>query len=167
MMTDIDTEPPTLSTSWSPSYTYEEDGETKFDDAMHTEGPTNSNITAHVKVSSPIINAVIGTADGRKTVIAPDGVSYWLVSGGYVTVKAAPDLITVTYEDNYDGNISIRVTAQNGQTAETYLAAVGNVIDKKSPSVSCDYEPLVRTGSGAPYGYCVTVTPGRRGSLYE
>lgn len=158
-VTDIDTEPPTLSTSWSPSYTYYEDGETKFDDAMHTEGPTNSNITAHVKVSSPIINAVIGTADGRKTVIAPDGVNYWLVLGGYVTVKAAPDLITVTYEDNYDGNISIRVTAQNGQTAETYLAAVGNVIDKKSPSVSCDYEPLVRTGSGAPYGYCVTVTP--------
>ena len=158
-VTDIDTSKPTLTTVWSPSYTYEEDGETKYDDGAHTAGPVNTDVTAHINVSKPIASAVIESDSGPKVLILPDGTAYEVVYGGHVVVKAAPERITVTYEDDFDGVIHVTVTAQNGQTADTYLGSVKDVIDKKAPTLKEDKEPMIKSGSSAPYGCIVTLTP--------
>lgn len=156
---DIDSNPPSTEITWSPAYVYEDNGEIKTDNAMHTEGPVNSNVTAHVNISSPIVNAVIEAEGEAGVLMLPNGIEQEIVAGGAVTAKAAAEKITVTYEDNFSGNIRITVTAQNGQTAETYIGSVENVIDKKAPLLTESRVPIMRNGSTVPYGYSITLTP--------
>lgn len=156
---DIDSNPPEIDVTWSPPYLYEDNGETKTDSAMHTEGPVNTNVTAHVNISSPIVNAIIEAEGAAGVLMLPNGIEQEIVAGGIVSAKAAAEKITVTYKDNFDGYIHVTVTAQNGQTTDTYIGSVENVIDKKVPSLTESKESIYKTGSTAPYGYSITLTP--------
>lgn len=155
----IDTSSPTLSIRWSPSYTYEKDGVLCYDDAHPTQGTTGGTITAHVSSDVPL-SAVYLESDGfYPTFLSEDGTTVPLGDDTGITARYSPERITINYEQNYAHAITFAAVGPNGRESSITLPAINDRIDREAPTVSETRTPLLKSGSNAPFGYTLTLTP--------
>lgn len=156
-VSDIDTRTPTLRETWSPAFAYTEDGAVKYDETRPTAGPTSGSVSLHLDSDMPLSNVTVRTAGGYPLLLAPGDGAYPVDAG--VTVFVTDTRITVTYAENYGGELTVTAMAGNGRETTRVLGGLAGVIDRDAPVVAEQREPLFRTGSKLPYGYRITLTP--------
>lgn len=156
-VSDIDTRTPTLRETWSPAYAYTEGGEVKYDETRPTAGPTGSSVSLHLDSDMPLSNVMITTTGGYPVLFTPGDGTQDVDAG--VSVFVTDTRITVTYSENYSGELTVTAVAGNGRKATRVLGGLVGVIDRAAPIIAERREPLFRTGSRLPYGYRITLTP--------
>lgn len=166
----IDTDPPELKTTWSPSFVYQDqDGRNQYNDRYPTQGPVNTTVTAHVESDKPM--AAVSVTIGTEPTIHPlltDGAAEPDVvvdgqAGPVVRISATPSRITISYLEDFAQDLTITAAAANGKETVTTVSGIGGVIDKQAPKLSWSQEPLTRSGATEPYGVKVTLSAGEDG----
>ena len=159
-VTGIDTNPPELTTRWSPS-------ETK-DAAIPPQGPVNTNVTAHID-SDKAMRGLSVKINGVTTELLRDGKWVYALGKEYIiagqnsailaTISATPERVTVTYFQDYAQEMTFTATAPNGRSSTAVLNGLDGVIDKDEPEILKTEEPLCRKGFTVPYAVKVTLLP--------
>ena len=133
-VTGIDTDPPKLTVSWSPSE----------DEQYPPNGPVNTNITAHID-SDKAMSGLSVRIDGTSTELLRDG--KWVYASGteytilgqnsvvLASIFAAPERVTVTYFQTYAQTMTFTATAPNGRSREVDIRCTTD-IDKDAPFVT-------------------------------
>ena len=162
-VTGIDTDPPKLTVSWSPSE----------DEQYPPNGPVNTNITAHID-SDKAMSGLSVRIDGTSTELLRDG--KWVYASGteytilgqnsvvLASIFAAPERVTVTYFHTYAQTMTFTATAPNGRSREVDIRCTTD-IDKDAPFVMQGVETrcgrkgnVVNSGDDA-YKVIVELTP--------
>lgn len=164
----VDTDPPTLSATWSPAYTYVENGVTKVDYSRPTENCVNTNVVAVIgsdKAMSSLSVQIAGTTvdllsdDPTKSVENPYSFRIYEWDEPALTIQATPERITVVYRQSYYNDLVFTAGAPNGKTRTFTLDQYPNV-DKEAPRVILDQQtPLTREGYSVPYAVQVELVP--------
>ena len=154
----IDSDPPTLTVTWTPPY-IGSNGE--MDNERHTDKTVNTSVYAHISANKALdVDSVILThytyngmdwnelESGNIEDIPDCGASYTVNSEG----------IKVCFEQ---GGIGLRfsVPSPNGKisTAEAYLPA--EIIDKTVPTIETETTEVKRDGFDTPYAVKFKMTP--------
>ena len=162
-VTGIDTDPPKLTVSWSPSE----------DEQYPPNGPVNTNITAHID-SDKAMSGLSVRIDGTSTELLRDG--KWVYASGteytilgqnsvvLASIFATPERVTVTYFQTYAQTMTFTATAPNGRSREVDIRCTTD-IDKDAPFVMQGVETrygrkgnVVNSGDDA-YKVIVELTP--------
>lgn len=162
-VTGIDTDPPKLTVSWSPSE----------DEQYPPNGPVNTNITAHID-SDKAMSGLSVRIDGTSTELLRDG--KWVYASGteytilgqnsvvLASIFAAPERVTVTYFQTYAQTMTFTATAPNGRSREVDIRCTTD-IDKDAPFVTQGVETrydrkgnVANSGDNA-YKVIVELTP--------
>lgn len=149
----INTEPPKLEVTWSPSYVYEDESGRHYDPKHPTTTTVNTNVYAHITGDVPFDSALVKIGGLWHDIKEENG--YRFYSG---SVSFSPNMITVCYEYTYYGEIELIIGGANGKTTSLVLPAM-TVIDKIEPYVVVDTTPMFKKGAAAPYAYEVRLTP--------
>ena len=162
-VTDIDTNPPELTTRWSPS-------ETK-DAATPPKGPVNTNVTAHID-SDKAMSGLTVEINGVTTKLLEDGKWVYTLGKEYIitgqhsavlaTISATPERVTVTYFQDYNQKMTFTATAPNGRSTTAVLNGPDGVIDKDAPQIDKTQDELCRKGFTVPYAVKVTLLPNEK-----
>ena len=147
----IDTEPPTLSVTWSPA--------NPDNSAFPPTRPVKTDVTARIRSDKAMWNLTVQTENGTVYPLLINGVSQPCNIYGCVTITAAPELITVTYSMDW-GMLTFTATASNGKSTTLTLNGLYNVIDKYPPIIyDVTQTPLTRSGCSVPYAVKVSLWP--------
>ncbi|MGN0968556.1 MAG: immunoglobulin-like domain-containing protein [Oscillospiraceae bacterium] len=157
----IDTEPPTLSVTWSPARAKDSD--------LPPEGPVNTAVTARIRSDKAMYNLTVQAANettAHDLLVAGETRYYEITDGNYVLAFfiATPELVTVTYYDNYTQPLTFTATAPNGKSTTLTLYGLDGVIDWDAPVITVDKKNQCRRWSPTlvsliPYEIEVTLTP--------
>lgn len=154
----LDTEAPTLTTTWTPPYV---SASGEIDTGRHTEKTVNTSIYAHITA-----NKVLDVANVRLTHYTYDGGDWMALESGDISqipgcgasYTVNTEGITVRFDQ---GGIGLRfnVPSPNGRStaADVYLPA--ETIDKTVPTVTAETTELKRDGFDIPYAVKVKMTP--------
>lgn len=150
----IDTEAPTLTVSWSPANSENSD--------FPPNGPVNTNVTARIRSDKAMHNLTVQAENelsAHNLLVAGVAQDYRIdgVDGALVTFAATPELVTVTYNENYGQNLTFTATAPNGKSTTLTLYGIYSVIDKDAPTITQMQTPLKRAGASVPYAVEVTL----------
>ena len=167
-VTGIDTDPPQLTVRWSPSLrvTDVETGKYTYMEEYPTDQAVNTNITAHIDSDKAMYDLSVRIA-GADVVLLEKGKA--TADNPYVlhdpqtrltiaTITAAPERVTVTYEQGY-GELTFTASAANGKTSTADLVSTHGLIDKKAPKITEALNPICRDGFTVPYKFWVLLTP--------
>lgn len=154
----IDTAPPELTVRWSPS--------DEKDAAFPPAGPISSNITAHIDsnkamydLSVKVAGADIALLDkGKATADNPYVLCDPQTGHTIVVISAAPERVTVTYEQGY-GELAFTASAANGKASTADLASTHRLIDKDKPVINEQQHKLTRGSFTVPISVWVWLTP--------
>lgn len=159
-ITGIDSDPPTLTTTWTPPY-LSNDGQA--DPSWYTQTPVNTSVYAHITA-----NKVLDVEEVKLTHYSYDGQDWTELPDG--DIEQIPDCpasytvttngLTVCFEQ---GGIGLRfqVPAPNGKSTEAEVYLPEEIIDKVVPTVDVKTAELKRSGYDVPYAVAVTMTPGK------
>lgn len=174
-ITGIDSDPPTLTTTWTPPY-LSNDGQA--DPSWYTQTPVNTSVYAHITA-----NKVLDVEEVKLTHYSYDGQDWTELPDG--DIEQIPDCpasytvttngLTVCFEQ---GGIGLRfqVPAPNGKSTEAEVYLPEEIIDKVVPTVDVKTAELKRSGCNVPYAVAVTMTPnksvlcsttGKAGAVYD
>lgn len=174
-ITGIDSDPPTLTTTWTPPY-LSSDGQA--DPSWYTQTPVNTSVYAHITA-----NKVLDVEELKLTHYSYDGQDWTELPDG--DIEQIPDCpasytvttngLTVCFEQ---GGIGLRfqVPAPNGKSTEAEVYLPEETIDKVVPNVKVKATELKRSGYNVPYAVAVTMTPdksvlcstaGKAGAVYD
>lgn len=174
-ITGIDSDPPTLTTTWTPPYR-SNDGQA--DPSWYTQTPVNTSVYAHITA-----NKVLDVEEVKLTHYSYDGQDWTELPDG--DIEQIPDCpasytvttngLTVCFEQGGIG-LKFRVQSPNGKSAEAEVYLPEETIDKVVPNVKVKATELKRSGYNVPYAVAVTMTPdksvlcstaGKAGAVYD
>lgn len=174
-ITGIDSDPPTLTTTWTPPY-LSNDGQ--VDSSWYTQTPVNTSVYAHITS-----NKALDVEEVKLTHYSYDGQDWTeLPSGDIKDIENCPASYTVTTNGLTvcfeQGGIGLRfqVPAPNGKSTEAEVYLPEETIDKVVPNVKVKATELKRSGYNVPYAVAVTMTPdksvlcstaGKAGAVYD
>ena len=174
-ITGIDSDPPTLTTTWTPPY-LSSDGQA--DPSWYTQTPVNTSVYAHITS-----NKALDVEEVKLTHYSYDGQDWTeLPSGDIKDIENCPASYTVTTNGLTvcfeQGGIGLRfqVPAPNGKSTEAEVYLPEETIDKVVPNVKVKATELKRSGYNVPYAVAVTMTPdksvlcstaGKAGAVYD
>lgn len=174
-ITGIDSDPPTLTTTWTPPY---RSSNGQMNPSWPTDTPVNTSVYAHITSNKALdveeVKLTHYSYDGQDWTELPDGdieqipdcpASYTVTTNG----------LTVCFEQ---GGIGLRfqVPAPNGKSTEAEVYLPKEIIDKVVPTVDVKTTELKRSGYNVPYAVAVTMTPdksvlcstaGKAGAVYD
>ena len=174
-ITGIDSDPPTLTTTWTPPY---RSSNGQMNPSWPTDTPVNTSVYAHITSNKALdveeVKLTHYSYDGQDWTELPDGdieqipdcpASYTVTTNG----------LTVCFEQ---GGIGLRfqVPAPNGKSTEAEVYLPKEIIDKVVPNVKVKATELKRSGYNVPYAVAVTMTPdksvlcstaGKAGAVYD
>ena len=164
----IDTAPPELTVRWSPSLrvTDVETGKYTYMEEYPTDQAVNTNITAHIDsnkamydLSVKVAGADIALLDkGKATADNPYVLCDPQTGHTIVVISAAPERVTVTYEQGY-GELAFTASAANGKASTADLASTHRLIDKDKPVINEQQHKLTRGSFTVPISVWVWLTP--------
>ena len=164
----IDTAPPELTVRWSPSLrvTDVETGKYTYMEEYPTDQAVNTNITAHIDsnkamydLSVKVAGADIALLDkGKTTADNPYVLRDPQTGHTIVVISAAPERVTVTYEQGY-GELAFTASAANGKASTADLASTHRLIDKDKPVINEQQHKLTRGSFTVPISVWVWLTP--------
>lgn len=164
----IDTAPPELTARWSPSLrvTDVETGKYTYMEEYPTDQAVNTNITAHIDsnkamydLSVKVAGADIALLDkGKATADNPYVLCDPQTGHTIVVISAAPERVTVTYEQGY-GELVFTASAANGKASTADLASTHRLIDKDKPVINEQQHKLTRGSFTVPSSVWVWLTP--------
>ena len=174
-ITGIDSDPPTLTTTWTPPY-LSNDGQ--VDSSWYTQTPVNTSVYAHITS-----NKALDVEEVKLTHYSYDGQDWTELSSGEIgqipdcpaSYTVTTNGLTVCFEQ---GGIGLRfqVPAPNGKSTEAEVYLPEEIIDKVVPTVDVKTTQLKRSGYNVPYAVAVTMTPdksvlcstaGKAGVIYD
>lgn len=162
----IDTDPPKLTAEWAPPHTYQDsEGETVVDRSQPTWGPVNTSVTVRIRSDKAMYNLSVqaeNEATAHDLLIAGVAQPY-SIPGLDVTFDVTPDLVTVTYNENYSQELTFTATAPNGKSRVLTLSRLYGVIDKTAPEITVDngykFREENEVNASVPYAVEVILTP--------
>lgn len=164
----IDTAPPELTVRWSPSLrvTDVETGKYTYMEEYPTDQAVNTNITAHIDsnkamydLSVKVAGADVALLDkGKATADNPYVLCDPQTGHTIVVISAAPERVTVTYEQGY-GELAFTASAANGKASTADLASTHRLIDKDKPVINEQQHKLTRGSFTVPISVWVWLTP--------
>lgn len=171
----IDTEAPTLTTTWTPPYVGE-NGE--IDTGRYTAKTVNTSVYAHIVANKAIdvgnVKLTHYTTDGWNWVEVPSGdINDVPNSNASYTVNT--EGITVCFDQGGTG-LRFNVPSPNGKTTTVDVYLPAEIIDKVVPKVQTETTEIKRDGFSVPYAVSVRITPdksvycsnyGTAGKLYD
>lgn len=171
-ITGIDSDPPTLTTTWTPPY-LSNDGQA--DPSWYTQTPVNTSVYAHITSDKALdvekTQLTHYSYDGSDWIEVPNG-DIEQIQNCHASYTVTSNGLTVCFEQ---GGIGLRfqVPAPNGKSTEAEVYLPEGIIDKVVPNVVVDTEELKRDGFTVPYAVAVTMTPNESvfcstaGSVYD
>ena len=164
----IDTAPPELTVRWSPSLrvTDVETGKYTYMEEYPTDQAVNTNITAHIDsnkamydLSVKVAGADVALLDkGKTTADNPYVLRDPQTGHTIVVISAAPERVTVTYEQGY-GELAFTASAANGKASTADLASTHRLIDKDKPVINEQQHKLTRGSFTVPSSVWVWLIP--------
>ncbi|OUN85335.1 hypothetical protein B5G06_03225 [Flavonifractor sp. An52] len=157
-ITGIDSDPPTLTTTWTPPY-ISNDGQ--VDPSWYTDTPVNTSVYAHITS-----NKVLDVEKVKLTHYSYNG-SDWTelptgnikdVENCHASYTVTSNGLTVCFEQGGIG-LKFQVPAPNGKSTEAEVYLPEETIDKVVPTVDVKTTELKRSGYNVPYAVAVTMTP--------
>ncbi len=174
-ITGIDSDPPTLTTTWTPPYR-SSNGQTN--PSWPTDTPVNTSVYAHITS-----NKVLDVEKVKLTHYSYNGSDWTELPTGnikdiencHASYTVTSNGLTVCFEQ---GGIGLRfqVPAPNGKSTEAEVYLPEETIDKVVPTVDVKTTELKRSGYNVPYAVAVTMTPdksvlcstaGKAGAVYD
>lgn len=157
-ITGIDSDPPTLTTTWTPPY-LSNDGQA--DPSWYTQTPVNTSVYAHITS-----NKVLDVEKVKLTHYSYNGSDWTELPSGdikdiencHASYTVTSNGLTVCFEQ---GGIGLRfqVPAPNGKSTQAEVYLPEETIDKVVPKVDVTTTELKRSGYNVPYAVAVTMTP--------
>lgn len=157
-ITGIDSDPPTLTTTWTPPYR-SSNGQTN--PSWPTDTPVNTSVYAHITS-----NKVLDVEKVKLTHYSYNGSDWTELPTGnikdiencHASYTVTSNGLTVCFEQ---GGIGLRfqVPAPNGKSTEAEVYLPEETIDKVAPTVDVKTTQLKRSGYDVPYAVAVTMTP--------
>lgn len=171
----IDSDPPTLTTTWTPPY-LSNDGQA--DPSWYTQTPVNTSVYAHITS-----NKVLDVEKVKLTYYSYNGSDWTELPSGdikdiencHASYTVTSNGLTVCFEQGGIG-LKFRVQSPNGKSAEAEVYLPEETIDKVVPNVKVKATELKRSGYNVPYAVAVTMTPdksvlcstaGKAGAVYD